>query len=1011
MQNRGAILTLAVLFFLVSIYQLSFTWVASNVRKEAKQYAHGNVKKEKEFLDSIATVPVYNFLGIKDFTYRDVQERELNLGLDLKGGMEVVLEVSVEDIIRSLANYSTDTTFNKALKLAKKMQNNSQEDFVTLFGKAFKQIDPNGRLAAIFNTLDLKGKINYNSTNEEVLKVIREEVKSAIDNSFNVLRTRIDRFGVTQPNIQKLDIAGRILIELPGVKDPERVRKLLQSTARLQFWETYDNKEIYPYLLKANETIAELNKIKKEKKNSKTQQDTVQTSKSEKNTNPIAKTDTAESDTSGNSLLAKLDSTKTGNNDTTLSQQDKLLRDYPLFAVLHPMVSRDGKEVMEGASVGIALTKDTAKVNHYLSLPQVKAILPPNVKFLWTVKPIKGNDNAYELVAIKITTRDGRPPLTGDVITDARPEFGNNRATAEVSMTMNAQGAKIWARLTKENIGRQIAIVLDNYVYSFPVVQSEIKGGRSSITGNFTVQEAQDLANVLKSGKLPAPAHIIEEAVVGPSLGKEAIRAGLISFIIAFIVVLLYMIFYYAKAGIAADIALLTNMIFIFGILASLGAVLTLPGIAGIVLTIGMSVDANVLIYERIREEIRGGKGLKLAVTDGYNKAYSSILDANITTLLTGIILYIFGTGPIQGFATTLIIGILTSLFTAIFVTRLVFDWWLNKGKNITFSTKLTENVLLNAKYPFIEKRKIYYIISGTLVLISFVALFTTGLNYGIDFVGGRTYVVRFNKPVSTVELAKTLTTTFGEMPEVKTYGNSNQVRIATKYMIDSENPDADNIVEHKLFEGLQPIIGKNVNFDEFKSKYLMSSEKVGPSIADDIKVAAFWAVIFALIVIFLYILIRFRNWQFGLGGVTALIHDTSIVLGTFAIFKNIMPFSMEIDQSFIAAILTVVGYSINDTVVIYDRIREYFKIHTKMDKKELFNRAMNSTLTRTINTSMTTFIVLLVIFLFGGEVIRGFVFAIMIGIVVGTYSSLFIASPITYDTMLRQEKKQKTKK
>ena len=1006
MQNRGAILTLAVLFFLVSIYQLSFTWVASNVRKEAKQYAHGDVKKEKEFLDSIATVPVYNFLGIKNFTYRDVQEREINLGLDLKGGMEVILEVSVEDIIRSLANYSTDTTFNKALKLAKEMQKNSQEDFVTLFGKAFQQIDPNGRLAAIFNTLDLKGKINYNSTNEEVLKVIREEVKSAIDNSFNVLRTRIDRFGVTQPNIQKLDIAGRILVELPGVKDPERVRKLLQSTARLEFWETYDNKEIYPYLLKANEVIAELNKIKEEGKKS---QDTTKATVDSTATKTQA--DTAKSDTSANSLLAKLDSAKTEGEDTTLSQQDKLLRDYPLFAVLHPMVSRDGKEVLEGAAVGIALAKDTAKVNHYLSLPQVKAILPPNVKFLWTVKPLKTNENAYELVAIKVTTRDGRPPLTGDVITDARPEFGNNRATAEVSMTMNAEGAKIWARLTKENIGRQIAIVLDNYVYSFPVVQSEIKGGRSSITGNFTVQEAQDLANVLKSGKLPAPAHIIEEAVVGPSLGKEAIKAGLISFIIAFIVVLLYMIFYYAKAGIAADIALLTNMVFIFGVLASLGAVLTLPGIAGIVLTIGMSVDANVLIFERIREELRGGKGLKLAVADGYNKAYSSILDANITTLLTGIILYVFGTGPIQGFATTLIIGILTSLFTAIFITRLVFDWWLEKGKKITFSTKLTENVLVNAKFPFIEKRKIFYGISGTLVLISFVALFTTGLNYGIDFVGGRTYVVRFDKPVSTVELAKTLTTTFGEMPEVKTYGNSNQVRIATKYMIDSENPDADNIVEQKLYEGLKPVLGKDVTFDEFNSKYLMSSQKVGPSIADDIKVAAFWAVLFSLIVIFLYILIRFRNWQFGLGGVTALIHDTTIVLGTFALFKNIMPFSMEIDQSFIAAILTVVGYSINDTVVIYDRIREYFKIHTKMDKKELFNRAMNSTLTRTINTSMTTFIVLFVIFLFGGEVIRGFVFAIMIGIVVGTYSSLFIASPITYDTMLKQEKKQKAKK
>ncbi len=1008
MQNRGFVLTFAVLFFLVSVYQLSFTWVASNVRKEAKEFAQGNPKKERQYLDSIAGKPVYNFLGIKKFTYREVKERELNLGLDLKGGMEVILEVSVEDVIRSLANYSTDTTFNKALKLAKEMQKNSQEDFVTLFGKAFQQVDPNGRLAAIFNTLDLKDKINYNSTNEEVLKVIREEVQSAIDNSFNVLRTRIDRFGVTQPNIQRLETAGRILIELPGVKDPERVRRLLQSTARLEFWETYDNREIYQYLLKANDVIREMNKLKEEEQQ-KTSEDT-STATINKDTTTTAQADTASADTTKeNSLLSKLDSLQTSPADS-LSQADQFMKQYPLFAVLHPNISRDGKDVIEGAVVGMAYAKDTAKVNYYLSLPQVKAVLPPNVKFAWTVKPIKGTEDVFQLVALKVTTRDGRPPLTGDVIVDARPEFGNNRATAEVSMTMNAEGAKIWARLTKENIGKQIAIVLDGYVYSFPVVQNEIKGGRSSITGNFTVQEAQDLANVLKSGKLPAPAKIIEEAVVGPSLGKEAIRAGLISFAIAFVIVLLYMFFYYSTSGLIADIALLVNMVFIFGVLASLGAVLTLPGIAGIVLTIGMSVDANVLIFERIREEIRAGKGVKLAITDGYSKAYSSILDANITTLLTGIILYVFGTGPIQGFATTLIIGILTSLFSAIFITRLIYAWWLDKGWKIKFSTKLTENVLVNAKFPFIERRKIFYAISGTLVAISFIGLFVSGLNLGIDFVGGRTYVVRFEQPVSTVEIAKELGKTFGEMPEVKTFGSNNQVRIATKYMIDSNDPNADNIVEHKLYEGLKNFLGKDVDYKTFTSKYLMSSQKVGPTIADDIKVAAFWAVFFSLIVIFLYILIRFRNWQFGLGGVTALVHDTSIVLGTFAIFKNVMPFSMEIDQSFIAAILTVVGYSINDTVVIYDRIREYFKLHPKMDRKELFNQAMNSTLTRTINTSMTTFVVLLVIFLFGGEVIRGFVFAIMIGIVVGTYSSLFIASPITYDTMQKQDKKKNKK-
>ena len=1006
MQNRGFVLTFAVLFFLVSIYQLSFTWISSNVKKEAKEFANGNPKKERQYLDSIAGKPVYNFLGLKKFTFREVQERELNLGLDLKGGMEVILEVSVEDIIRALSNYSTDTTFNKALKLARELQKNSQEDFVTLFGKAFQQIDPNGRLAAIFNTLDLKDKINYNSTNEEVLKVIRNEVKSAIDNSFNVLRTRIDRFGVTQPNIQRLEMAGRILVELPGIKDPDRVRRLLQSTAKLEFWETYENRELYQYLLKANEIIKEINDLEKNEQNktidtSTTQIDTLSTKIDTVSSQP----DTAKKE---NTLLSKLDSLS--EKIDTLPETDKFIKQYPLFAVLHPNISRDGKEVLEGAVVGMAYIKDTAKVNHYLSLPQVKAVLPPNVKFAWTVKPIKGSENVLQLVALRVTTRDGRPPLTGDVIVDARPEFGTNRATAEVSMTMNAEGTKKWARLTKENIGRQIAIVLDGYVYSFPVVQSEIKGGRSSITGNFTVEEAQDLANVLKSGKLPAPAKIIEEAVVGPSLGKEAIRAGLISFVIAFLLVLIYMFFYYSYSGLIADIALLLNIVFIFGILASLGAVLTLPGIAGIILTIGMSVDANVLIFERIREELRAGKGIKLAISDGYNKAYSSILDANITTLLTGIILYVFGTGPIQGFATTLIIGILTSLFSAIFITRLIYEWWLNKNWKIKFSTKFTENILVNAKFPFIEKRKIFYTISGVVVSISLIGLIALGLNLGIDFVGGRTYVIRFEKPVSTVEISKELGKHFDEIPEVKIYGKSNQVKISTKYLIESRDANSDNLVEQKLFEGVKKFFDGNIDYKTFKSKHLLSSQKVGPTIADDIKVAAVWAVFFSLIVIFLYIVVRFRNWQFGLGGVTALVHDTIIVLGFFAIFKDIMPFSMKIDQSFIAAILTVVGYSINDTVVVFDRIREFFKIHPKMDKKELFTKAMNSTLTRTINTSMTTFIVLLVIFLFGGEVIRGFIFAILVGIIVGTYSSLFVASPITFDTIKRKEQKSRKK-
>ena len=1018
MQNRGAILTFTILFFLVSLYQLSFTWKSYQVKNQAKEYAHGNLAMEKQYLDSISGKPVYSVFGIKDFTYRDIKEKELNLGLDLKGGMEVVMEISTVDVIKSLANYSKDTTFTQAIALAKKMQRNSQSDFLTLFGEAFNQIAPGGKLASIFNTIELKDKINYNSTNEDVLKVLRKNTKSAIDNSFNILRSRIDRFGVTQPNIQRLEgNSGRVLIELPGIKDPQRVRKLLQGTANLEFWETYDNQEVYQYLLEANKRIKELNELKKAPKDTMPSADSTIATGTDTSNNPLLANSvqiddtTATTDTSDNGvkLLEEMDKDTSVASADSVKTREQALKDYPLFSVLSPNTSRDGK-LMEGAAVGISHFKDTAKVNRYLNMPQVKAVFPRTLKFAWTVKSLKNAEDYYQLIALKVSTRDGRAPLGGDKVTNARAEFSNNKSSAEVSMSMNSEGAKVWARLTKENVGKQIAIVLDNYVYSYPVVQAEIRGGRSSITGDFTIEEAKDLANVLKSGKLPAPARIIEEAVVGPSLGIEAINASLNSFMIAFILVLLYMVFYYAKSGVIADIALLSNMIFIIGILASLGAVLTLPGMAGIVLTIGMSVDANVLIFERIREELRAGKGVKLAIADGYKAAYSSILDANVTTLLTGIILYVFGTGPIQGFATTLIIGILTSLFTAIFITRLVYSWWLGKNWKINFATKMTRNVLVNAKFPFIEKRKIFYAISGIIVLISFISIFTNGFNLGTDFKGGRTYIIRFPEAVSSVEVAKDLKVAFGEAPEVKIFGSNNQLRIATKFMIDNEDKDADMQVEQKLFEGLKPILTKegNISFDKFESDYKMSSQKVGPTIADDIKVAAIWAVLFSLIIIFLYILIRFRNWQYSLGGVVALIHDTTIVLGIFSLFRNIMPFSLEIDQTFIAAILTVVGYSINDTVVVYDRIREFFTLHPKWEKIPLFNQSMNSTLSRTINTSLTTFIVLLIVFIFGGEVIRGFVFAIMIGVVVGTYSSIFIAGPITYDTMQRKEKKRK---
>ena len=1026
MQNKGAIRLLAIALALVCLYQLSFTIVTSSVQNKAEKYAREKVDNlslqsvpqerlqvykdslknrfESAYLDSMSGEVVYNFLGLRKYTFNECKGREINLGLDLKGGMNVTLEVSVEDIIKSLANHSTDTTFNKALKLAKQMQKNSQEDYITLFGRAFNQLDPNGRLAAIFNTVDLRDEINFNSTNDEVLKVIRKEAQGAIDNSFNILRTRIDRFGVTQPNIQQLGTTGRILVELPGVKDPERVRKLLQGTANLQFFETYENSEVYPYLLKANERLKEIREAEK------ALNDTV-IPVGERNMPADTSTPEItpeEKDTAGGevSLINQLESDSLASDTAALAGgNEALMQNYPLFAVLQPNVTRDN-QLVPGSVIGMAQYKDTAQVDEYLHMQQIRSLFPRNIRFYWGVKPYKYDKTGtyFELHAIKITTRDGQPPLDGDVITNARAEFGQNRANAEVTMTMNGEGAKTWARLTKENVGKCIAIVLDGYVYSAPRVNQEIKGGNSSITGDFTITEAQDLANVLKSGKLPAPARIIQEAIVGPSLGQESIHEGFSSFAIAFVLVLIYMIFYYSRAGWIADLALVSNVFFIMGVLASLGAVLTLPGIAGIVLTMGMAVDANVIIYERIKEEIRAGKGVKLAISEGYKNAYSAIIDGNLTTLLTGVVLFIFGTGPIQGFATTLIIGILTSLFSAIFISRLIFEGLLNKNKSVKFATRLTENILKNPKVDFLGRRKIFYVISSTIILIGLISIFTRGFNLGVDFMGGRTYIVKFEKPVNTVEVQKQLAAVFdNQAPEVKTFGSENQVKITTKYLIDQNNTDkmnVDSIVDHSLYQGLLPVIGHSVSFEKFTSDYWMSSQKVGPTIADDIKVSAVWAIVLSLIGIFLYIFFRFKNWRFGLGGVAALFHDALIVLGLFSLLYQRLPFSLELDQAFIAAILTVIGYSINDTVIVFDRIREYVGLYPKRERLDIYNAALNSTLGRTLNTALTTFFVLLVIFIFGGEVIRGFVFALMIGVAVGTYSSLFIATPIVFDTI-----------
>lgn len=1009
MRNKGLVILMACLLFLVCAFYLSFSFVTGHYSDKAEQYANGDKAKEYYYLDSISSEKVW--LG---YTLKECREKEINLGLDLKGGMNVTMEISVPEILRALSDYNTSTTFTQAMDLAKEKQKASTSDFVTLFVESFKEVDPNAKLSSVFSTFELKDKIQLTSTNDEVEKILREEVQSAIDNSFNVLRTRIDRFGVVQPNIQKLDVAGRILIELPGVKEPERVRKLLQGTANLEFWETYEINEIYPQLEQLNTTLAERNTLLEDSKVPETA-DNAETKTEVAEENKPAEQDT---DTSVNALLEQLNTEKPEAAETANDVDiEEVKRNNPLFYRLNMQVAR-------GPVVGAVLYTDTAEVMRMLHGPEASATLPSDVKFAWTVKPIDEAGTIYQLIALKVTNRDGRAPLEGDAITDARMDFGQFSSYAEVNMEMNAEGSRTWARLTKDNIGKSIAVVLDGLVYSYPTVQTEITGGRSQITGNFTPEEATDLANTLKSGKMPAPARIIQEDIVGPSLGQESIRAGLISFIIAFCLILIYMIFYYGLIpGLIADAALLLNVFLLLGILASFSAVLTLPGIAGIVLTMGTAVDANVLIYERIREEMRAGKNMRRAINDGFKGAISAIVDANVTSLLTGIVLAVFGTGPIKGFAVTYIIGIISSFLTAVFITRLLLDSYASreKAKELPFTTKATKDWLQNTKWNFIGARKWSYILSGALIIISIIGLIPNAvgeLNFGIDFSGGRNYVIRFAEPVQPEEIRELLEDEFdGTSVTVITIGNENQVRVSTKFGIDSDSETIDTEIEQRLYNGLHEKLG-DITFEEFSNGAdddsqakigIMSSQKVGPSIADDIKTSAVWAIIIALIIIFLYILIRFLNINYSFAALVALAHDTIIVLGLYAILWRIMPFSMEIDQSFIAAILTVIGYSINDTVVIFDRIREYRGLYPKRDLAENMNNALNSTLARTFNTSMSTFLVLLAIFIFGGETIQGFVFALMIGVIVGTYSSLFIASPIAYDTRNWHIGKKKT--
>lgn len=988
MQNKGLLTTFTVLFAIAALYSLSLTFVANSVESDAKEYGNGNTDLEFAYLDSMSSEEVYPVIG---YTYGELRTKMLNLGLDLKGGMNVTLEVQIDEVVKALASYSKDNAFNQAIIDAKNEQKVNNADFVTLFGKAYQEKNPNGKLSSVFYTLDNKEKLSPNATNEEVLAFIKTEADDAIERSFNVLRTRIGLFGAAQPNIQKLTGSDRILIELPGVKNKERVRQLLQGTAKLEFWLTYENQEIYPMLAKADELLGAANKL-----NGATDSSAVDSTSTD-STQTAAVTDSTAQETASASLLDKLDSAKGDKSDSTAAAEqsfEEYSKEHPLFAVMRPAIFQDEKGQYfpgQGPVVGYVAIKDTAKVNGYLENPAVKGLFPPRIKFLWTAKPYDDEKNFLQLLAIKVDNREGKAILEGDVIVDASQQFDQFSGAPRIDMTMNGEGANKWKRITADNIGKSVVIALDNLVYSYPTVQSEIAGGQSNITGNFDIEEAKLIANILKAGKLPAPAKIVEENVVGPTLGQESIDKGIFSFIIALSVVFAYMVFYYSRAGVAAVVALVVNMFFIFGILASMPQLiaLTLPGIAGIILTIGMSVDANVLIFERVREEVTAGKSMRLAITDGFQSAYSSIIDSNVTTLLTGFVLWIFGTGPVEGFAKTLVIGIATSLFTAIFITRLIFENRLNKNKPLSFSTKFTEGAFKNINYDFLGNRKKFYILSGIIILVGIGSLATKGLQYGIDFKGGRSYVVRFDNPVSTVEISKSLEKLFETSPETKTYGDNNQVKITTTYMIDSSNDNADDIVEGKLNEGLK---GLNSTYE------VMSSQKVGPTIADDIKTSSFWSILFSLFIIFIYIVFRFKKWQFGLGALIALMHDVLITLALFSLFYGILPFSLEIDQAFIAAILTVVGYSINDTVVVFDRIREYLGAFKKREESEVINESINTTLSRTINTSLTTIFVLLMIFIFGGEVIRGFCFALLIGIVVGTYSSVFIAAPLTYD-------------
>ena len=995
MQNKGFVKVFAVLLTLVCVFYLSFSFVPRHYTNKAKEIANGDTKVEQDYLDSLSNEKVW--LG--NYTLKQCREMEISLGLDLKGGMNVILEVSIPDVIKALADNKPDENFNQALATAAKQATNSQDDVITLFIKEYHRIAPDAKLSELFATQQLKDKVNQKSSDAEVEKVLRSEVKAAVENSYNVLRTRIDRFGVVQPNIQSLeDRMGRIMVELPGIKEPERVRKLLQGSANLEFWETYTAKELLPVMQSVDSKLRDVLAT-----TASTTTDSTEVIATEE---VVAEATPAKAISAADSIAAALK----GNQQEASINMEQIKKEHPLMAILQ--LNSSG----QGPIIGYANYKDTAEINKYLAMREVIAELPKDLRLKWGVAPadFDKKGQTFELYAIKSTERNGKAPLEGDVVTDAKDDF-DQHGKPSVSMSMNTDGARRWAQLTKQNIGRSIAIVLDNYVYSAPNVSTEITGGNSIITGNFSPEQSKDLANVLKSGKMPAPAHIVQEDIVGPSLGQESINAGIFSFVVALILLMIYMCAMYGFIpGMIANGALILNFFFTLGILSSFQAALTMSGIAGMVLALGMAVDANVLIYERTKEELRSGKGVKKALADGYSNAFSAIFDSNLTSIITGIILFNFGTGPIRGFATTLIIGILCSFFTAVFMTRLVYEHYMNKDKllNLTFTSGISKNLLVNTHFDFMKGNKRSFMITGIIILVCIASFAIRGLSQSIDFTGGRNYKVQFEQAIEPEQVRELIASKFGDanVSVIAIGTDKKTVRISTNYRIEEEGNNVDSEIEAYLYETLKPLLTQNISLATFIDRdnhtggSIISSQKVGPSIADDIKTSAVWSVVLALIAIGLYILLRFRNIAYSVGSVVALTSDTIMIIGAYSLLWGFVPFSLEIDQTFIGAILTAIGYSINDKVVIFDRVREFFGLYPKRNKRQLFNDSLNTTLARTINTSLSTLIVLLCIFILGGDSIRSFAFAMILGVIIGTLSSLFIASPIAY-TMLSKKK------